>query len=297
MENVHVLKQNLPKSGDFLPFNSKHFSHEPSNLDKLNQKLQTTLNLNELINIFSEYAKKIINLSGLQFHSPFGVSQMPKSDNKHAPFSFELELEGEHLGQIVYFCKNTLCKNIKDKLHTLHNTLLYPLRNAIMYTRVLQLATKDALTGLSNRSDFNDNLSTKLERSRRHHRKFSLMLLDLDNFKHVNDSHGHKSGDHVLIEFSKILKHSIRATDSVYRFGGDEFAILIDDGEICTNEVISLRIMSAVHSNSMMKQYNVTTSIGYTLAESHDSCDDIFTRADQGLYKAKGAGRNCARVK
>jgi diguanylate cyclase (GGDEF)-like protein len=165
-----------------------------------------------------------------------------------------------------------------------------------MYQRVLQLATKDSLTGLYNRSQFNDNLIQKIEHGRRHQRKFSLMLLDLDNFKQVNDNFGHKAGDEVLIEFSNILKASIRTTDSVYRFGGDEFAILIDDPEFVTNKLIAERVMQSVESCSLLSKYGVTTSIGFTLADSSDCEDNLFSRADKGLYKAKAAGRNCARA-
>jgi diguanylate cyclase (GGDEF)-like protein len=291
------LTQRLPTRGDYLPFNAEQYiNHEPHYAHRLVEKLQTTLNIEEQLNIFAEHAQRIIKLSGLQFHSPLGVSQVAESNNQHTPFTFDLELQGEHLGQLVYFCKYQLSPSIQQKLQALHQVLLYPLRNALMYNRVLQLATKDSLTGLNNRSNFDDSLAQKLERCRRHHRNFSLMLLDLDNFKQVNDNHGHSAGDDVLVKFAKILKDSIRATDSVYRFGGDEFAILIDDPEFVTNKLIAERIMNSVKHCSLMTKYDVTTSIGFTLAESHDCENNIFSRADKGLYKAKAAGRNCART-
>lgn len=296
MENVHILTQRMPTRGDYLPFSNEQFTTIPEPTHRLVEQLQTTLDLDEQLSIFAQYAKRIIKLSGLQFHSSLGVAQMKGSDNQYTPHSFDLDLNGEHLGQLVYFCQYQLSESIQSKLCHLHTALLYPLRNALMYSRVLQLATKDALTGLNNRSQFNENLAQKLEHSRRHHRSFSLMILDLDNFKAVNDIHGHKAGDEVLIEFAHILKQSIRATDSVYRFGGDEFAILIDDPEFPTNKLIAERIMTGVQRCRLLASVGVTTSIGFTLATSHDCENIIFSRADKGLYKAKAAGRNCAKA-
>ena len=139
-------------------------------------------------------------------------------------------------------------------------------------------------------------MAQKLERCRRQHRPFSLMLLDLDNFKQVNDTYGHKIGDDVLQEFAEVLRCSVRATDSIFRFGGDEFALLIDDPEFTTNKVVAERIMKLVEDSSLMKKYSVSSSIGYTLANNQDCENEVFARADKGLYKAKAAGRNCARA-
>ena len=122
------------------------------------------------------------------------------------------------------------------------------------------------------------------------------MLLDLDNFKQVNDNFGHKIGDDVLQEFANVLRSSVRGTDSIFRFGGDEFALLIDDPEFTTNKVIADRIMSLVSQSGLMTQYDVTSSIGYTLANNQDCENEVFARADKGLYKAKAAGRSCARA-
>jgi len=297
LENVHILTQRISARGEFLPFSAEQYrGAEPEPLQSLVNKLQTTLVLEEQLTLFAEYAKQIINLSGLQFQSTSGVTEVAQSDTSQTPYTFDLHIENEHLGQLIYFCKYPLTSNISTKLKNLHNVLHYPLRNALKYNRVLKLATKDALTGLNNRSQFNDSLAQKLERCRRQHRPFSLMLLDLDNFKQVNDSYGHKVGDDVLQEFSSVLCSSIRGTDSVFRFGGDEFAVLIDDLEFTTNKVVAERVMKLVEQSRLLHKYQVTTSIGYTLANSQDCENEIFSRADKGLYKAKAAGRNCARA-
>ncbi|MEI5638990.1 MULTISPECIES: GGDEF domain-containing protein [unclassified Pseudoalteromonas] len=297
MENVHILTQRLPTRGDYLPFNAEQYSPQgDEHYTRLVNKLQTTLDIDELLTIYAEHVARISKVSGIQFHCSLGVFQMQQCDSQYPATSFDLELEKEHLGQLVYFSEFPFSEAIKAKLMKLHACLIYPIRNALMYNRVLQLATKDSLTGLYNRSQFSENLEQKIERCRRQHRNFSLMLLDLDNFKQVNDVYGHKAGDDVLQEFARILQSSTRTTDSVFRFGGDEFAVLIDDPAFTTNKVIAERIMAEVRGSSMLAKYNVTTSIGFTLASSHDCADNIFARADSGLYRAKAAGRNCARA-
>ena len=112
----------------------------------------------------------------------------------------------------------------------------------------------------------------------------------------MNDNFGHKIGDDVLQEFANVLRNCVRGTDSIFRFGGDEFALLIDDPEFTTNKVIADRVMRLVSQSSLMAQYAVTSSIGFTLANNQDCENEVFARADKGLYRAKAAGRNCAKA-
>ncbi|MBB1370570.1 GGDEF domain-containing protein [Pseudoalteromonas sp. SR45-4] len=297
MENVHILTQRIAGRGEFLPYSAEHYrKNEPAATQELAAKLQTSLILEDILAIYAKFAKQLLNFSGIQFKSALGTVQTPDCDIDTLSYTFDLNVENSNLGQLIYFSKYPLSVAIEKKLQYFHSALLYPLRNAIMYNRVLKLATKDALTGLSNRSQFNDTLLQKLENCRRYQRPFSLMLLDLDSFKQVNDNFGHKVGDDVLKEFALVLNGSIRGTDSVFRFGGDEFAILIEDPEFTTNKVIAERIMQRVKNSKIMAQYSVTTSIGFTLASSQDTENDVFSRADKGLYKAKAAGRNCAKA-
>ncbi|GAA58940.1 GGDEF domain protein [Pseudoalteromonas sp. BSi20652] len=297
MENVHILTQRVSGRGDFLPFSAEHtLINETTAAHELVAELQTSLIIEDVLAIYAKFTKKLLNFTGLQFQSTLGTTQTSESDINSKPYIFDLAIGKEHLGQLIYFSKYPLSQTIEKKLRAFHTALVYPLRNAMMYSRVLRLATKDSLTGLNNRSQFNDVLSQKLENCRRYQRPFSLMLLDLDNFKQVNDTFGHKIGDDTLKEFANVLQSSIRATDSVFRFGGDEFAILIEDPEFTTNKVVAERIMRFVRHSSIMSKYKVTVSIGYTLATSNDCDVEIFSRADKGLYKAKASGRNSAKA-
>ncbi len=297
MENVHVLNRQIDGSGEFLPYSQAYRQeHELERTHHLVGQLQKTLELSKIVNIFSVEASRITPFAGLQFHSPEGVIEMSGSKATGQHHAFDLEVDGERLGQLIYFCANSLSSFAKQQLAKLHSVLVYPLRNALMFYRVTQLATKDSLTGLNNRSQFDECLVRKLERSRRYHRHFGLMLIDLDNFKQVNDLHGHISGDHVLTEFAQILAQSIRGTDSVYRFGGDEFAVLVDDDKVLGSETLAKRIQQRVGENILLSQHSVTCSIGASLSRSQDCVESIFERADKALYSAKTNGRNCYKV-
>lgn len=296
MENVHILTQRISSRGEFLPFSAQNYRNSTSSIaHELAAKLQTSLVIEDVLTIFSKYAKQLLNFSGVQFESASGDIKTHLCSTAHNAYSFNIHTENEAIGQLTYYTKYPLSAAIEQKLQLFHTVLTYPLRNALMYARVLKLATKDALTGLNNRSQFNDVLLQKLESYRRNERPFSLMLLDLDNFKQVNDNFGHNVGDDILKEFASVLCSSVRGTDSVFRFGGDEFAILIEDPALATNTVLAERIMRLVNSSHVLTQYNVTTSIGFTRAQPSDTETDIFSRSDKGLYKAKASGRNCAK--
>lgn len=297
MDNVHILAEPHLEHGNALPaFNSAaQFHHHNDNsvdLQLLAEQLQRSIILPDVLNTFADFITDYIDFVGLQFHSSIGVSEISNNVNNMTPTIFDIDVEQEHLGQLVYFSPRALSTKLKHTLQQWHKVLAYPLRNALMYTRVLQLATRDPLTGLSNRGDFDKVLAKQLECVRRRHRSFSLMLLDLDNFKQVNDNHGHQMGDQTLIEFAAILNRCVRGTDSVFRFGGDEFAIILDDNQLTSSEVVAKRIIKTVKDNSLLKQHGITTSIGLALATSKDNQTSVFARADKALYQVKRNGRN-----
>jgi diguanylate cyclase (GGDEF)-like protein len=296
LENVHVLTRQIDNSGNILP----HGQFYPQNKDSsqsyaLVSKLQKSLELNTLLTIFSEEVARTVDFDDMQFHSTEAVIKISDNKTVGTDYTFDLVVDGEYLGQLIYFCHN-LSNYAKQKLVKLHSLLVYPLRNALQFLRVKKLATKDALTGLNNRCQFDDNLFRKLERSRRHQSKFGLMLIDVDNFKQVNDCQGHQFGDRILVEFANILTQCVRGIDTVFRHGGDEFAILIDADNHDVSGIIANRIRDRVHQNQLLKGQAITTSIGFTLYKESDTAKGIFERADQALYAAKHDGRDCCKT-
>lgn len=162
--------------------------------------------------------------------------------------------------------------------------------------RLFQLAHNDYLTNLPNRSLFNDRIIEAMQRSKRTRSLMALMYLDIDHFKSINDSYGHAVGDSLLIEFSKRLSTSVRATDTVARLGGDEFTIIAeklkspDDAHLIAAKIIKhVKKEMCIHDFN----FNVTTSIGVSFYQGEDiDADQLINNADRALYRAKHAGRN-----
>ena len=153
----------------------------------------------------------------------------------------------------------------------------------------------DELTKVGNRRCAEDKLLTALEECRRYHRMFGVLFVDIDGFKKVNDQHGHKVGDQVLTMVARTMKRSIRSFDSVCRWGGEEFVVLIlnVDKEQLAAVAEKLRILVknsgfTVETGSI----NVTVSVGGTISREGDKKEDLIQRADQLMYKCKKAGKD-----
>lgn len=164
-------------------------------------------------------------------------------------------------------------------------------------TNTLALAVTDELTGLYNRRYFDRHLALMLEKAREQERDMALMLIDMDFFKAVNDTHGHDSGDAVLREFALRLRRSIRGVDLACRFGGEEFVVLMPDTDYRQAQNVAERVRTAVAERNFdmgaSRALSVTVSVGVALNESeHDTPEMILKRADVALYRAKREGRN-----
>lgn len=169
------------------------------------------------------------------------------------------------------------------------------INNAKVYSRTLRESIHDELTGLYNRRFFNERLLDEVERSRRYGGKFSIILSDIDNFKEVNDTFGHPTGDKILAEVASIHRNSIRASDMVARYGGEEFAILLLNAEKDLAITIAEQVREKLATTPMaaIDNQRVTVSFGVaTFTEDSISFEGIVSKADQALYLAKTRGRN-----
>ena len=158
-------------------------------------------------------------------------------------------------------------------------------------------ANTDALTGLANRRAFDADLVRCIAESQRHQRPLSLMLVDVDHFKRINDSHGHRAGDLVLSNLGGVLSESVREVDYAARFGGEEFAVLLPSTLLEEAEPVMRRLLHNVAGMTVCFEglcLRVTVSIG--LAACNSDADELVQRADAALYAAKNSGRNRACV-
>lgn len=170
-------------------------------------------------------------------------------------------------------------------------------RRAGLEEELRYLATTDPLTGLLNRRAFMTTLADELTRSQRLHNRFTLLMLDIDHFKLVNDTYGHPVGDAVLIHLSGLLAEQLRSIDKLARIGGEEFAILLVDTPAEAATTVIERLLATIRSKptdhpDSGKPIAITASIGCTESKADDDEQSPFVRADRALYAAKQGGRD-----
>lgn len=162
--------------------------------------------------------------------------------------------------------------------------------------RLAVQSVTDHLTGLSNRADLSNRFRKEMERARRYRRPFSVLLLDIDHFKKVNDEFGHLEGDRLLTAFSRIVQNTTRTFDTVGRWGGEEFLILCPETDADQAMVLARRILDAVRSHPFGDGRHHTVSAGAATLRAGDTIDSLLLRADNALYQAKNGGRDRACV-
>ncbi|MCW8945408.1 MAG: diguanylate cyclase [Sedimenticola sp.] len=168
-----------------------------------------------------------------------------------------------------------------------------------MESQLLELASTDSLTGVSNRRHFLEVVESHLAESERYKSPLSLMIIDIDKFKHLNDSGGHALGDEVIKQFTQICEQTIRNVDILGRLGGDEFAILLPETNAEKALILAERLKDAISAFKIHYEQNtlqITVSIGLSTyqnnEETQDTVQSLLARADEGLYTAKRGGRN-----
>ncbi len=189
--------------------------------------------------------------------------------------------------------RNELQARVKTQIR--RHRYAMQLRQSVNNT--MALAVTDELTGLYNRRYFDRHLALMLAKAQEQDRDMALMLIDMDYFKSVNDTHGHAVGDAVLREFSDRLRRNIRGVDLACRFGGEEFVVLMPDTDFSQAQLVAERVRTAVAERGfdtpMGRALTVTVSVGVALNDgAGDTPDDLLKRTDIALYRAKREGRN-----
>jgi diguanylate cyclase (GGDEF)-like protein/PAS domain S-box-containing protein len=165
-----------------------------------------------------------------------------------------------------------------------------------MEAELFRQASTDALTGISNRRYFHNQAEQELRRARRFARDMTVMMIDIDNFKLINDTYGHATGDAVIQGVVKRSLESLRQSDSLGRIGGEEFAVLLPETSIAAAHDVAERLRAHIQDKPIIAEHNAiacTASIGIAQLSAQDgTIDDLLKRADTALYAAKNNGRN-----
>lgn len=262
---------------------------------ELTQKLQVTLELEEIFNLLLEQLNKLLPLDGIMYeHAGLDFECATPLQGKHKA-CYQLDLEKENLGLISFTRRSRFKEEELISIENLMSNLLYPLRNCLKYRTALIAATTDPLTGSGNRQALDSALSREIDLARRNDTPLSVVMFDFDHFKKLNDTHGHQCGDFVLKQVIQEVKKSIRKTDLLFRYGGEEFVLLLhktslDNAAVVADKVRERIAQTRIHFKD--EDIDISISMGAAALQDNDASNSLIERADNALYSAKNLGRN-----
>jgi diguanylate cyclase (GGDEF)-like protein/PAS domain S-box-containing protein len=264
----------------------------------INKILEKQYNLGEGLHGRIWKTKSFYCMTHLMGHTAKKYLSDYKCLNLQSCFGFPITFQEEVIGVVVFFCQSIGKPDSNFLLMTpaIGSQIGTFIKRKRMENDLIFLAKHDALTGLSNRSDFEDNLNRALIHAKRYHCLIALLYLDLDYFKKINDTLGHEKGDLLLLEVARRLRKIVRNTDTLARLGGDEFVILLSQVTSTENVAIIVRkIINAFSKPCLLDglEYNTSVSIGISMYP-RDGVDarSLLKNADMAMYLSKAKGRN-----
>jgi diguanylate cyclase (GGDEF)-like protein len=265
----------------------------------ISSALQTTLDFNELIKIFCNKVQTLIPHNGFIYdNEEFGLKIKKGVFTKHS-CTYALKVEDMQLGSLKIMRRQKFDSKEIELLECLLCSLIYPLKNATLYNQALKMAYTDPLTKANNRASFQNTLQREIKLANRNSSHLSIVFFDIDHFKDVNDNYGHECGDIALTSAANCIKDAVRGSDIIFRYGGEEFVILLSNTDIASAKVIADRIRKNVENHAIaydMEIIKLTASLGVSTLRKNDDCDSIIQRADNAMYRAKENGRNQTQV-
>lgn len=264
-------------------------------ISRLTRRLQTTLDCSDIIHMFAQEVKSLVAFDQMIHDAP--NQSAIKIGDKAGVHScqYNLTMDETELGSITFSRKKRFLEEELSIIERLASTLVFPLRNAKLYQAALQSALRDELTGCGNKRALDASLHREAELSVRHNTPLSILMLDVDHFKHINDTYGHLAGDSVLRDLAATIKKCARQSDLCFRYGGEEFLLILDDTDVNQALKIAERIRESVETHTYLykgKIIPVTISIGASTFMQGETLDSLKERADKALYTAKESGRN-----
>lgn len=261
----------------------------------LSQRLQSTLDPVELVTIFSTEAAAVVPFDNAAYRNEPRTLATRHGEPERHRCTYTLVVGAEELGMMSFTRSTPFTEHDTVRLEFLTSHLVLPLRNALLYQDALAAASKDPLTQIHNRAAFDDLLAQEISLSVRHGSSLSLVMLDLDHFKAVNDSYGHVVGDQVLKAFVRRVGQCTRGSDMVFRYGGEEFALVLRSTELAGALALAERIRESVERMRVengTSAVRLTVSLGVTQLRLGDDPLSLVERSDRALYRSKRAGRN-----
>ena len=264
-------------------------------MTRLLRTLQSTLDLSQILEIFSNELNALIPIDGLAYNHAESDAQFETAAQGRHRVSYELKIDNEQLGTISFTRNKRFTEAELQTVEEVLSCIPYPLRNALQYREAMRAASIDALTGSGNRVALESALHREIDLAKRDEIPFSLVMFDFDHFKHINDTHGHPCGDMVLKQSVLEIQRSLRKTDLLFRYGGEEFVLLLHKTGAEQAEVVAEKVREKIQSLQLEhegNQIDVSASLGVAALDDEDGISSLIERADRALYQAKNAGRN-----
>lgn len=261
----------------------------------LNRRLQTTLDIDQLIKILHDSMASMLSIEHTAYRNTTAELDIQIGQMARHNCNYSLTIGGETIGQLVFARGKRFTSSDLEQIENLLCLLVYPLRNALMYQEALQMAMKDPLTGTLNRTAMDMMLSKEVDLAHRHGSSMSLIVLDIDFFKGINDKYGHSAGDSALKALATRIRQCVRATDSIFRYGGEEFVIMLSNTDHKGAMLLAERIRQSVEEMVYVTDeatLTMTVSLGVASLNKEETTDKLFDRTDHALYEAKTSGRN-----
>lgn len=263
-------------------------------------KLQTTLSINQIFEVFFESLKNEIAVCGLEYEYPLLYTDIKYGKKTDSSYSYLIEADNDTWGNIVIFCDTDLTEKEKFDLDEYVSAVIFPLRNAIQYENAIVVAANESYLGLPNWSLLESQISREAKLALRQKQSLSLLLIDIDRFTTLKDNNSLLFGDFIIRHVYETLQDALRDTDLLYRFGYDQFSLILSNTKAHDATTIAERIRSTVSENELLsdndKKVRLTISIGITELQKSDSVDSLYERAYSALKLAKNSGRNQVKV-
>jgi len=212
----------------------------------------------------------------------------------HSGLAVPIQTEGGSIGFIAVFSRSRSHTWSEDEVRELEELALRAgpaIENAKRFREARQLADLDALTGLHNRRFFHETLGREVARAQRYDRQLALIVLDLDDFKAINDRIGHLAGDAVIAESAERVRDVVRSADIACRVGGDEFAVILPESTLADADQLYRRLQTALSARPVGQAGRLSFSAGVAELKPEDNPTAFFERADEALYRAKERGK------
>jgi len=267
----------------------------------ITNRLLTTLEVDRCVEIFMQAVAEDLAFDGFHYtlKRPEPAIDLHFGRQSRHKCAYNLSVEDIKLGELTLYRGRRFTEAELKHLEKLLCVLVNPLRNALMYRKAVLMSQTDALTGLNNRAAFDRDIDREISLASRHGRSLTLMLLDIDFFKQVNDKYGHAAGDEVIRVVAEHMKEITRSSDVTFRYGGEEFAVLLSDVDSLLAMDVAERIRLSLKNQVIEfngEKIKITMSIGMACYEKNESKDSLFERTDKALYMAKNMGRDQIKI-